>query len=271
MPTAAAPPTAAERRVVRGLLGMLAVAVAASSVLHHGAPGVLDVPPNDGVPRADPATLLFADGFAALLAWLCFRHARVALGLYRATLFLVGSFVFTGLEETLWILWGRWDPRLGGTYYFTKGFFWFLETPVSACLGWFFLAYASVHIAQILLPRAGTWAHATLGGLLATSLDLWVDPVQTHAAHRAWVWLSPTPVRILSIPLSNFVGWFLLIFLFALVFARRPVRPGSAGDAAGFFGTLVALEIAILVGFVAFGAALGALLPAPVNLTVLGI
>jgi len=264
----------AARGVERTVLGCLAVVVVASTVLHHAAPAVLAVPPDDGVPRSGWLWLVAADAGAVALAWLCFRHARATLGPYGATMFLAGSFAFTGLEETLWILWGRFDPRLGGTYYFTKGFAWFLETPVSACLGWFFLAWASVTVAGVLVPRAGGVVRAALGGLLATDLDLWIDPVQTSAAHRSWVWLAPTPVRVLSIPLTNFVGWFLLVFCFALLMDALPgrvARHGPARAAWWLFGALLALEAAILAGFVVLTRALAAVVPAPVNLTVLGI
>ena len=263
-----------EWRVVRAIAVLLIASVGVSTVLHHGFPAVLDVPSNAGVPHADWLAMMVSDAVTIGLAWLCFRHAVASLGLYRAVLFLAGSFVFTGLEETLWILWGRYDPWLGGTYYFTKGFFWFLETPLTACLGWFFIAYACVYIADILMPNMRIGWRAALAGLLAVNIDLWVDPVQTHETIRAWIWLSRHGASVFSIPVTNFIGWFLLIFLFALCFDRVPAmlqRIGPGRTTVRLFAALMCLEVGILIFFVVVGLATRWVLPQPVNWTIWGI
>ncbi|UCD85276.1 MAG: carotenoid biosynthesis protein, partial [Deltaproteobacteria bacterium] len=241
----------------------------------------------------DYPSMFFLDLISIGLAWLCFHHAWRRLGIYRAMLFLGGSFVFTGLEESMWILLGRYsqdiqlalpfaqEAALGenvqgvsGTYYFTRGFYWFIETPVMACLGWFFVAYSCIYVADLLMPRARILGKAAVGGLLAMNLDLWIDPVQTHEALTSWVWAEQDPISIFSIPLSNFMGWFLLIFLFALVFERLPdmVRRWGAGKAAVYFyGILLALEIGILLFFIIYGSIALRLFPEPINLTIWGI
>ena len=127
------------------LLALLATSVVVSTVVHHRVPGLLHVPSLAGVPRASMGEMFASDAFVLGLAGLCFVHAWHRWGAFAATAFVVGSFVFTGIEETMWILLGRFGPT--GTYYFTKGFFWFLETPVSACVGWFLLAYATMWVA----------------------------------------------------------------------------------------------------------------------------
>ena len=43
------------------------------------------------------------DLFTILLGWICFRHANKYFGFWMASCFLIGSFVFTGLEESMWI------------------------------------------------------------------------------------------------------------------------------------------------------------------------
>lgn len=251
----------------------LAASVGASTIVHLGWPALLAVPPLDGIPRSAPTEMLAADLIVVGLSALCFAHAWARLGSVLATAFLVGSFVFTGVEETMWILIGRFAS--GGTYYFTRGFFWFLETPVSACLGWFLLAYATTWVAELLWPGAGVARQGAVAGLMAMNLDLWIDPVQTHPALRSWVWADqPGGLWVLSIPVTNFVGWFLLIFLFALVFARLPqwVRSlGAARATARFFGLLLALEVAIFVGFTVYGTLEQSLLRPKLNLTVGGI
>jgi hypothetical protein len=284
-----------ESLTVRAIAVFMVVSTLFFTVLHLGFPQVLDVPSNQGVPHTDLPTMFLLDLIPIGLAWLCFRHAWKRLGLYRAMIFLGGSFVFTGVEESMWILIGRYHSQIQaalggptaqaavmgpgsvamqGTYYFTRGFFWFLETPVMACLGWFFVAYSCVYVAGILLPRAHVLWRAGLGGLLAVDLDLWLDPVQTSATFKSWVWVSPDAINIFSIPLSNFLGWFLLIFLFAIVFERLPAMEkkwGPAKAAVFFYAILMALEFAILGFFATYGAIAMRLIPKPVNFTIWGI
>ncbi len=278
VPRAPAPPApdadcVAPRSLATLLLVVLVASVAASTVLHHRWPAVLRVPPLDGVPRSSPSEMLAGDMLTIALASLCFVHAWQRRGLFLATVFLVGSFVFTGVEETMWILLGRFGPT--GTYYFTRGFFWFLETPVNACIGWFLLAYATMWVAELVLPAAAAGWRAAVAGLIAMNLDLWIDPVQTHPAFRSWVWADLSGgLQVLSIPVTNFIGWFLLIFFFALVFDRLPssVRARGPWRATGrFFGILLALEIAILIFFTGYGTLEQLILQPKLNLTVWGI
>jgi putative membrane protein len=169
---------------------------------------------------------------------------------------------------------GEGVKNVGGTYYFTRGFFWFLETPVLACLGWFFVAYSCVYVAEILIPKARYAWKATLGGLLAMNLDLWLDPVQTHEKWISWVWVSPDAINIFNIPLSNFIGWFLLIFLFALVFNRLPsmvAKHGYKKATVKFYGILIGLEFCILIFFVVYGAIAFRLVKEPIFITFWGI
>lgn len=275
---------AAEKRTILAVGAALCATVLASTVLHHGFPGVLDVPSNAGVPHTGLLKMFLMDLAPALLAGLCFAHAWRRLGPYPAVMFLAGSFFFTGLEENVWIFIGRYihllaqaSPELGsgaGTYYFTRGGLWWFEVPVYVCLGWFFIAYACVHVSNLLLRGRGPAARAALGGFIAMNFDLWLDPVQTHPAWKSWVWLTNEPVRVLSIPLTNFAGWFLLIFLFALAFERLPGllrRLGPARAAGRFFLGLAALEAALLAGFLAYGALALKFIRTPVNLTIWGI
>ena len=146
---------------------------------------------------------------------------------------------------------------------------------MNACIGWFLLAYATMWVAGLVLPAAAAGWQAAVAGLIAMNLDLWIDPVQTHPAFRSWVWADLSGgLQVLSIPVTNFIGWFLLIFLFALVFDRLPssVRARGPWRATGrFFGILLALEIAILIFFTVYGALEQLILQPKLNLTVWGI
>jgi len=245
-----------ERQVVWSILILIAISTAVFTVLHHGYPHVLRVPSNEGVPNASLIEMFVGDLITAGLAWMCFRHAWRRKGLYLAVIFLGGSFVFTGIEESMWILLGRYGadivaaltpasesiPLWHGTYYFTKGFFWFIETPMSACLGWFFLAYGGLYMAELILPRAHNFTKAALAGFLAMNVDLWLDPVMTGEAFKSWVWAEqPGGIWIFSIPITNFIGWFLLVFIFDWVYNWLPglaERKGAIKATAIFYGLL---------------------------------
>jgi uncharacterized membrane protein len=278
------PMTAGEKWTVACVAAVLAVTIIFSSILHQFFPGVLNVPSNAGVPHAGYGAMALLDLWSMLLAGLCFLHASKRLGTYYAVLFLAGSFFFTGLEENVWILLGRYISVLGGisgqyaaapgTYYFTKGLLWWLEIPVYICLGWFFIAYSCVYVSGLLLPRAGVLARAAAGGFAAMNFDLWLDPVQVSPAWQSWKWLTNEPTRIFSIPLSNFAGWFLLIFLFALLFDRLPAmkaRLGPGRAALKFFLTLIGFEAAIILLFMTYGYFALRYIHAPLNLTIWGI
>ncbi len=281
-----------DKKFVAIVYSILLVAVLLSTGVHHLAPQVLGVPSNTSVgswksPALDETTisvrltpdekaLIMADGvvmgdnlfigffmdlFPLLLGWMCLVHARKHFGDWMAACFLAGSFVFTGLEESMWILIGRNLPAgtvnalgepLFGTYWFTRGGFWFFETPVAACVGWFFLAYSCVLVASRVFPKMGLWGRAAVGGLCAMGIDLWLDPVATSPEIMSWVWAKGDIFLIFGIPHSNFVGWFLLIFLFALFWEKLPAMEekwGRARASACFFSLLFATEMGILLFF----------------------
>ncbi|MDD5223775.1 MAG: carotenoid biosynthesis protein [bacterium] len=262
-----------ERRLLIINFGILGIVIIASTILHHFFPQVLDVPSHEGIPYYSFPELLIQDLIPIGLTYLCFKHSLHYLGPWQASMFLSGSFVFTGLEESMWILAGRYSG-IQETYYFSRGFFWFFETPVMACLGWYFIAYACVYISSLILKNHGLWTRAICGGLIAMDIDLWLDPVQTSPEWKSWFWLSPDKINIFSIPLSNFIGWFLLIFLFALVFDKLPAleaRRGQTWATLRFYGILLLLELGILIFFGMYGTIVMPLFPEPVNLTLGGI
>jgi hypothetical protein len=252
---------------------LVGAGVIVSTILHHLFPSALNVPPNVDLLRSTMIEMFIADLMAMALAYLCVRHAWTFHGGYRAIIFLAGSFVFTGVEESMWIIGGRFHGFVD-SYYFTRGFFWFLETPVSACLGWFWLAYGCMYMAKILIPKAQVLWRASLAAFLAMDLDLWMDPIMTRPAHKAWVWLDPDQVYLFSIPLLNFVGWFMLVFIFAIVYEYLPgmmERRGPAKAAIKFFGVLMLIEVGILVFFICYLTLMRRLFPDPINFTLWGI
>jgi uncharacterized membrane protein len=204
--------------------------------------------------------MIAADLFTVLLSWLCFAHARRHYGFWMASCFLIGSFVFTGLEESLWILSGRFlggslhnpfGETAYGSYWFTRGGIWFIETPLIACLGWFFIAYSCVLTASKVFPNRNIWWRATVGGLIAMGIDLWQDPVQTAPEIMAWVWGKADFLLLFGIPHYNFLGWFLLIAVFAVLWEKLPLMEQARGRPAAttrFLLQIFLIPFAILVG-----------------------
>ena len=251
-----------DRRFIYLVYVVLYLFIAFSTYLHHIHPQVLSVPSNsdvstwknptfeettiydrmtegerqkvltEGIPQGGSLTAQFAtDLFMILVSWFCYRHARDNYGFWMASCFFIGSFIFTGLEESLWILSGRYlggllnlppGGVLFGSYWFSKGGFWFIETPLVACLGWFAIAYSCVWVAGRVFPRMGLWGRAAVGGLIAMGTDLWADPVATSPELMNWVWAKGDFFLLFGIPFYNFVGWFLLIFLFAVFWEKLP-------------------------------------------------
>ena len=141
--------------------GLLLAVILFSTYLHHFQPHILNVPSNtdvaswkmtpiehtwvydrmsahelekiktQGIPGTDFFTLLVYFGLSLIGTCLCFLHAKKHYSYRMAALFLIGSFIFTGLQETLMILSGRFwmgggqlDPNVWGSYWFPQGLLW---------------------------------------------------------------------------------------------------------------------------------------------------
>ena len=223
------------------IYSLLSLIILGSTYLHHFQPHILRVPDNtdlaswtrpafenteiyrhateeertkllsEGIPDGDRILFQFLtiDLIMILAGWFWFRHAKKHYGYWMASAFLVGSFIFTGLEESMWILLGRFIPQtittpLGdvvyGTYWFTKGALWFIGTPVFNCLGWFIIAYPCVHFTGKLFPKLKLGSRAALGGLVAViGIDSWMDPLYTSSEFMFWVWAQYDIITIFGI------------------------------------------------------------------------
>lgn len=179
-------------------------------------------------------SLIFTDAVTYIAAILTFYHSYKKYGLWKSLLFFTGSFLYTGLEENLWIIAG-YQGSIGmnslltgtivpATYYFNyyKALTWFIAAPMTACLGWYFLAYGTIFLAEKVITKwdinkkSGLIKMSAVAGFLAMSMDLFVDPIMVR--NESWYWVSTFKenLYVIGIPLTNFLGWFLLIFLFSI-------------------------------------------------------
>ncbi len=85
--------------------------------------------------------------------------------------------------------------------------------------GWIGMCGSCMLLAEGILARDGedmltqpglSWQVPLLTGLIAVVLDLFIDPIAVVAGY--WVWLVQGTVYY-AIPLLNYVGWFVLMFL----------------------------------------------------------
>lgn len=121
--------------------------------------------------------------------------------------------------------------------------------------GWIGMCGSCLFLAEGILARPGQdiltqprlwWQVPLLTGVLAVVLDLFIDPIAVAAGY--WVWFVPGTVYY-GIPLLNYVGWFVLMFLAPLAWIRiarqRHWRVWQKGLVA--FAALVPLGIAAVV------------------------
>jgi len=211
-------------------------------------------------------TVIVAEVIAYILTAILLYHGIKKYGAWKILLFFFGSFLYTGLEENAMIYLGtvpavQLTAHVGGTYFFNYNMylFWFMAVPLLVCCSWFVVAYASYEVIDFLLDghEGNKWVviKAVLTGLLAMGLDLFIDPIFTRG--QKWYWLNGTgeALAILSIPLSNFLGWFVLIACFAIYWKKLTDWPETRDwtvkrTVGAYIPTLFLLEFGtiILVG-----------------------
>ncbi len=88
--------------------------------------------------------------------------------------------------------------------------------------GWISVCASCLFLAEGILARPGYdiitqrklwWQVPILTGIIAIVLDLFIDPIAVNAGY--WIWFVKGTVYY-EIPLLNFVGWFVLMFLASL-------------------------------------------------------
>lgn len=163
-------------------------------------------------------TAIVAEVGAFLIAGLVFFGLFKRYGLTVASFFLIGSILWTTPLETLGISTGSYSYSAfaGSLFPGYRGYFvWIGIVPLWIEMGWFIVSASSFMIFHdVLLRKSRTITAAFLAGLFAVDLDLMIDPVASSS--RLWVWTGPS-LNILGIPIYNYVGWFIMIFLYDVI------------------------------------------------------
>jgi uncharacterized membrane protein len=162
-------------------------------------------------PVFTPVLTLLAFTFAVLHGWqtLGWKHTLSLLALTFAVSLLFESVgVATG-----WIY---------GPYHYTAklGPKFLGLVPLLIPVAWFMMTYPSYILARYLVPKikqAWVWRAtvSALGAAIMTAWDLAMDPMMVNGGH--WVWEQKG--AYFGIPLQNFWGWWVTIFVTFWLFA----------------------------------------------------
>jgi hypothetical protein len=155
-------------------------------------------------------------------------HAIKVLGQMQGALFFFTVFVFLGSQEALWVFLGKLGI-IGDAYDYTLGGLWFLGIPCFIANGWFIWTYVFYFLVKKTFSNASPVVVALLCGLMALSIDIWLDPAVVNASLVSptpdlWVWSKTNAPKILTVPLYNFLGWFLssamVIYFYEITWAQ---------------------------------------------------
>ncbi len=159
--------------------------------------------------------------FTPLLTLLAFvfaiLHSYQNLGWKQALLLLVLTFGVSLLFECVGVATG-W---VYGPYHYTDklGAKFLGLVPLLIPVAWFMMTYPSYVIATLLTPIIkSTWLWrlvvAAVGAIIMTAWDLAMDPMMVAGGH--WIWEQAG--AYFGIPLQNFWGWWLTIFITFMLF-----------------------------------------------------
>lgn len=144
-------------------------------------------------------------------------HSSQRLGWGKALLLLGLTFAVSLFFESVGVATG-W---VYGPYHYTDklGYKFLGLVPLLIPFAWFMMSYPSFILAYRLMPSGkNLWAWrfsvAAVGAVIMTAWDLAMDPMMVAGGH--WVW--EVEGAYFGIPLQNFWGWWLTIFVAFLLF-----------------------------------------------------
>ena len=156
-------------------------------------------------------------------------HAWIHRGSRWAMRFAITTMVFAFAVEVVGIASGwpfgsyRYGESLGPSV---------LSVPLIIPLAWAMTAYPALLIARRL---ASTWtpnnplAISAIGAVALTTWDLFLDPQMVSAGYWSWNDSTPALPGSPTVPILNFVGWFVCSFLLMLLLSPLPGVPAAEG------------------------------------------
>ena len=158
-----------------------------------------------------------------------FLHSWIKLRGKNTIIFFTIMYAFGFISELLGAKYG-W---IFGNYYYNSDTFFFGVEPFMTPISWTIIIYTAYTITNLLLSGFNREKFSiqykilpagailliilsSIDGLIAMNLDMILDPVNVDSSIAGWVWIDGGPYY--NIPISNFIGWFLVTFLATIIF-----------------------------------------------------
>ena len=147
-------------------------------------------------------------------------HAWTTRSVQRMLTFFGVCFVYGLLLENAGIILGFFSEHHYTIYIEAGGFR--LPAPLATQFGWCIMFYVAVSLAEGIgrsssKLRCRPWAMALLTALIATTLDMQIDPMASLSGVW-WAWDPRLPEAFLSVPMINFVAWFAAFLPFSFAY-----------------------------------------------------
>lgn len=118
--------------------------------------------------------------------------------------------------------------------------------PLAVIFAWIMILFSVQGVIYGLTSRTpNALTRIVLRGVLATLLDLLLEPVAFHLEHY-WNWLSPGILNYYGVPISNFIAWFVISSILLFVINSIVLGAIAFADTASFTGRLPTRMAALL-------------------------
>jgi uncharacterized membrane protein len=159
-----------------------------------------------------------------MLAIPLFIHCSKKLGKTRACLLFFTTSIFMAGLESLWVILGK-LKILGDSYDYGVGLIWFFDVPLMIGIGWFLWVYVYYYLVSKVFSKSTLLVKSFLCGLFAMFTDLWIDPsvvnyYLVNGAKTIWEWQATKGPVLFTVPVYNYIGWFLAVFTVVYLFGR---------------------------------------------------
>lgn len=172
--------------------------------------------------------LIFPIGMMYLAFTFVILHSSIKLGNKNTVIFFTLSLIIGFFSEFLGIKYGL----VFGNYYYNIPAFFFETVPLMTPISWAIIIYMCYGLTNFILFYSGgnkpnfrgnlayfiliTIVLAAIDGLCAMNLDMIMDPVAVLPSIASWLWIGGGPY--FNVPISNFIGWFMVTFVVTVIF-----------------------------------------------------
>lgn len=155
-------------------------------------------------------------------------HSTITMGRIKTGIFFILALLFGSVPEIIGVVYGT----IFGHYYYNPALtpFVFGVVPLTTVISWMVILYIAYTVSDIVIKSGSNKPSfrrdhflytfvaivllAMISGFVAANLDMIIDPVVVTT--QGWIWIDGGPY--FGIPISNFVGWFLVAFSATLIF-----------------------------------------------------